>query len=88
MSYAESLLQQYYPSCSVSVSPCYTAKLSGRPSLHQLQRDATRVETKLRPNMASAGAGRTFTYAAVRLYLQVQYKKERCDMKLEIDDWR
>ncbi|EYC41351.1 hypothetical protein Y032_0572g138 [Ancylostoma ceylanicum] len=60
--------------------------LSGRPCLHQLQRDATRVERRLRPNTPSAGAGRTPSNSGVRLYLHVQ-KKEACNMKLEINDW-
>ncbi|EYC22733.1 hypothetical protein Y032_0016g2919 [Ancylostoma ceylanicum] len=61
--------------------------LSGRPSLHQLQRDAIRVERRLQPNTPSAGAGRTPTYSAVRLYLQVQKKKEACNRKVKTDDW-
>ncbi|EYB84619.1 hypothetical protein Y032_0313g2189 [Ancylostoma ceylanicum] len=50
--------------------------------------DATRVERGPRPNMPSAGADRTPTYSAVRVYLQSPKKKEACNMKLEIDNWR
>ncbi|EYC26871.1 hypothetical protein Y032_0009g399 [Ancylostoma ceylanicum] len=81
-----SLLVFFGSICFASL--CYAAKLSGLPSLHQLQRDATRVERRLRPYMPSSGTDRTPTYSAFRLYLQVKQKKEECNVKLEIDDWR
>ncbi|EYC38965.1 hypothetical protein Y032_0684g1509 [Ancylostoma ceylanicum] len=72
----------------ISDSLCYAAMLSGRQSLHQLQRDVTSVERGLPPNTPSAGAGRTPTYSTVCLHLQMQRKEEACNMEMETNYWR
>ncbi|EYC01240.1 hypothetical protein Y032_0109g88 [Ancylostoma ceylanicum] len=66
---------------------CYATKLTGRPFLHQLQRDPTRVERRLPPNTPSADAGVVGPHIRQLAFIS-KCKKEEGSLQHESGDRR